>query len=313
MDKLCKGPNIIQLNPCFCHAHADTMGMHQLPRFYSLLFLVIILGGTLHCSNLLYYPDHVMYIEEDLMEFKPEDVLLKIPSNDVVHGWYFTAKVQPKGVIVFFHGNGQNRSSHITEVYWLLKAGYNLFVPEYPGYGETEGTPTPQNTVQTGHAALRYVAQRNPNLPMIVYGQSLGGAVALRSVLDLKSEIKFCLFIADSTFLSYRRVGQKILSKTWFTWPFQMLAKILLNDEFAPGDQITKFPAPLLVIHDQKDPVVPFSFGEEIFLKSPEPKDIWRLNESKHGQPFSGAQGLTNRKRFLNKLSTVILLNEAKP
>ncbi len=280
--------------------------MKRFNKQRNIITFMTIMVFSISCSNLLYFPDHVLYVNEELMEFKPEDVVVKIKSGQEVHGWYFSSKQKPKAVIVFFHGNGQNRSAHIIDVYWLIKEGYDLFAIEYPGYGETDGSPTPENTVEAGHAALRYVAQRQPKLPMVVYGQSLGGAVALRSVLDLKNEIPIQLVVVSSTFLSYENVGQAMLKRSWFTWLFQLLPKAIFDDKYAPGDRIKELaPIPLLVMHDKEDPVVPYSQGVDLFNKAAEPKEMWELEGRNHGQPFSGDRGPEMRKRFLERLVKV--------
>ena len=46
------------------------------------------------------------------------------------------AGLQPKGTVLFLHGNAQNISAHIAAVHWLPKAGYNLLLLDYRGYGE---------------------------------------------------------------------------------------------------------------------------------------------------------------------------------
>lgn len=261
---------------------------------------LIVLTG---CSSLLYYPDHNLYVEEELMEYRPEDVTLPLQGGGEIHGWYFTAS-HPKGVIIYFHGNGQNRSSHFVNLYWLVREGYNLFAAEYPGYGDTDGKPTPQNTIAAGHASLRYIKERNPQLPMIVYGQSLGGAVALRTAIDMKNEIPMALVVADSSFLSYQRVAAKILKKSWLTFLFQWLPYLVLDDSFAPGTAVKELsPVPLLVIHGTKDPVIPFAMGEEIYQQAREPKELWSFESEFHGQPFTGRDGAARRIEFLTKLT----------
>jgi pimeloyl-ACP methyl ester carboxylesterase len=287
--------------------------MLRLRKIFGNTSIGMILAATLSCSGLLYYPDHVMYVEEEFMQFKPADTVLKIKSGGEIHGWYFSAPSKPKAVIVFFHGNGQNRTSHIVDVYWLIKEGYDIFALEYPGYGETDGSPTPENTVESGHAALKYVAEKNPGLPIIVYGQSLGGAVALRTVIDMKKEIPISMVVVQGTFTSYKRVAKKVMARSWITWPIQWLGPAVLSDEFAPGDRVKELaPIPLVILHDRFDPVVPYAMGEELFAKASEPKEFWTLETHRHDQPFGGETGPEMRRKFLNRLSAGRSLSQAK-
>lgn len=279
------------------------MSQYLRPAF---LTLVVVLLMPLGCSSLLYYPDDVMYVELETMEFQPEEVVFKIESGPEVHSWYFTSKQPAKALIVFFHGNGANRTGHIAGLYWLLRSGYDILALDYPGYADSEGKPTPKNTVETGHAALRYAVKRRPGLPLIVYGQSLGGAVAMRTVIDLKKEITPALVVADSTFASYQRAGKKVLSKSWVTWLMQPLANLVLSDEYAPGDAIAEIsPVPLLVIHSKEDRVIPYVLGEEVFAKARSPKEFWRLEAGPHIATFALPGGVKNRTRFIEKLASL--------
>lgn len=269
--------------------------------FYTLtlVLLAILQSG---CSSFLYYPDNYMYVEEETMEYKPQDLVFKINDKQEVHSWYFSTPKKPKAIVVFFHGNAQNRTSHIVGLYWMIKAGYDVFAVEYPGYADSEGKPNPKNTVETAVAAIRFAHAKKPKIPLIVYGQSLGGAIALRAVIDLKDEIKPALVVADSTFLSYTKIANRIMSKSWITWPFQWMAYLVFSDTYAPGDKISDLKSPLLVIHSKDDPIIPYVFGEEIFNKAPEPKELWSLNGFRHISVFNGQAGIINRQRFLEKL-----------
>ena len=251
----------------------------------------------------MYYPDHYMYVEEETMEYKPEDLVFKINNKQEVHSWYFSSPKPPKAIVVFFHGNAQNRTSHIVGLYWMVKAGYDLFAVEYPGYGDTEGKPNPKNTVETARAAIRYAAAKKPKVPLIIYGQSLGGAISLRGVIDTKNDVKPALVVADSTFLSYQKIAKTMMKRSWLTWPFQWMSSVGFSDEYAPGDKVSEIsPIPLLVIHSKNDRVIPYSFGEEVYNKAKSPKELWTLEDTAHIGIFAAPAGVVNRQRFLQRL-----------
>lgn len=118
---------------------------------------------------------------------------------------------------------------------WITAEGYNLFIFDYPGYGLSEGKPTPQSCVEAGHAALDWVLSHDTkNLPMIIYGQSMGGIIALRTVIDKRADINLKLVVAESTFDSFQQIARHKLSQHWLTWPLQPLSYLLLSDRWAP-------------------------------------------------------------------------------
>jgi fermentation-respiration switch protein FrsA (DUF1100 family) len=186
-------------------------------------------------------------------------------------------------MVVHFHGNAQNLSSHFLGLEWIHKKGFDYFIFDYRGYGKSQGEPSPQGTIEDGEAAMRWAHAQNPSLPMIVVGQSLGGAVALRTVYEMKKEIPVKLLVADSTFHSYQEIGRKTLAKSWMLWLLQPLAYVVLSDRWAPGKKIGELsPTKILVVHGTQDPVMPLSLGKRIFELAKEPKEFWEVKDGGH-------------------------------
>ena len=196
-------------------------------------------------------------------------------------------------MLVFFHGNAENISTHFQTLTWILKHEYDFFIFDYRGYGASAGKPDPSGILMDGRSAIRYVFNRSPKLPLVVYGQSLGGAIALKSVIDLKNKIPIQLVAVDSTFHSYQAIGKKVLSRSFLTWIFQPLAYLLLSDAAAPGEQIgTISPIPLVVIHGEEDSVVEPEFGKKIFELGKEPKEFWSIPKGRHTDSFWKHKGV---------------------
>jgi pimeloyl-ACP methyl ester carboxylesterase len=256
------------------------------------LFFLIIPGSLLlsSCSNLFYYPNkgHIYYAPE-ITGYTPEDVYFTDAAQRKLHGWWLPAKKTPtKATIIFFHGNAENLTSHYLHLAWITAEEYNLFIFDYPGYGLSEGKPTPESCVDSGHAAVDWVINnKSPkDEPIIIYGQSMGGIVALRTAIDKKSEINLKLVVADSTFDSFQHIAQNKLAKSWLTWLIQPLSYILLSDHWAPGDLKSISPSPVLVIHGLKDVIVEPELGERIFEKLAEPKTLWKISDGTHTDVF---------------------------
>ncbi|MFN8944115.1 MAG: alpha/beta hydrolase [Pseudobdellovibrionaceae bacterium] len=241
------------------------------------------------CSHLLYYPMKGNRYTPEQVQLTFEDVIFKDSLGNNLNGWWFPAKTKVvKGTFVFFHGNAENISTHFLSLKWLPEQGYNYFIFDYPGYGKSKGVPTPESTVMAGHAALKWVNQNKYSEPLIIYGNSLGGIVALRTVLDLKKEIPILAFIADDTFSSYHRVARIKLSTHWLTWIFQPLAYVVLSDKWAPKKIADISPIPILVIHGDSDRTVETANGKKLFQEAAEPKEFWLKTKGVHGDTFWG-------------------------
>ncbi len=169
-------------------------------------------------------------------------------------------------------------------LYWVVAKGYDLFIFDYRGYGKSGGKPSPEGTTADGRAALRWVDSHRPkDKPLIIFGQSLGGAIALRVAGELATEIPYDAMVVDSTFHSYREAGRKVLASGWLTWAFQFLPYLVLSDRYAPRDHIEKIaPHPLLVVHGTEDKTIAFSLGKKVFELARDPKEFWEIKNGQH-------------------------------
>lgn len=279
--------------------------MGQLSLKFCFLFLAFSMTVSLvGCSSLFYFPSQIEYSSPDKVNLKFEEVWFHSEYGDKIHAWWIPAST-PKslGTIVFFHGNAENMTSHFMNLAWIPEAGYNYFIFDYPGYGKSEGNPTPKTTVLSGNAAVKWVKKNKDQRPLIVYGQSLGGIVALKTVIDSKEEVPYRAVIADSAFSSYQRVAQVKLSNHWSTWLLQHTVYLGVSDRYAPDDHLHKIsPIPFLVIHGQKDLTVDPENGEYIYKQAKEPKEIWRIPDGLHNDTFY-RHDKVYRQKFLDWLA----------
>lgn len=203
--------------------------------------------------------------------------------------WFPAQNGPSKGVIVHFHGNGENMTSHYLFVYWLALERYDVFTFDYRGYGASEGEKSLSGSVEDGIAALRVARGRagGSRDRLIVMGQSLGGALALAS-LDRDGGEGVRGVILDSTFASYRDVARDKLRQWWLTWPLQYpLTWFLVSDRWAPKRLIARRkPVPLLMLHALGDPVVPYAQGRALYDLAPGPKEFWKLDSQGHTEAF---------------------------
>lgn len=255
--------------------------MIRLLRQLPILFLLLLCS----CSSMLYYPDRPELVDRAKLPLKPQDIYFNSANGAKLHGWYFESTVAHKRscVLLFFHGNAQNLSSHFLNLYSAPEQGYDYFIFDYQGYGESEGHPTPRHTVEDGEAAMRWLASKQSRKSIVVFGQSLGGIVALKTVLNLKNEITPKAVFADSTFSSYRSAGRAVLNQSWLTWLFQPFGWFLLSDEMAPKGHVAELsPIPLIVIHGTNDRAIPEQLGKSLYAEAAEPKEFWEISNGRH-------------------------------
>jgi pimeloyl-ACP methyl ester carboxylesterase len=85
-----------------------------------------------------------------------------------------------KPVILYFHGNGGNAGDRATSLLPLVQQGYGLVLAEYRGYGGNGGKPTEAMLLADGARYLAYVRQHFRDHDIVLWGESLGGGIALR-------------------------------------------------------------------------------------------------------------------------------------
>ncbi|WP_374029113.1 alpha/beta hydrolase [Bdellovibrio bacteriovorus] len=242
----------------------------------------------------------------DLKKLEPQPQQIELAGSDgnKIIGWYFKSKAtKPKARLLFFHGNAENISSHFIALHWILKHDYDYFIFDYPGYGGSEGEPTQKSTTEAGRVSLEWLAKTEPKTPLVIFGQSLGGNVALYTAATSK-DIPVCLVAVESTFKSYRKVGQRVLAGHWWTWPFQWLPYVVTRDKVSAQDHIAEIsPTPLLVIHGDEDDIVGIENGEDVFASAREPKKFLKVPEGKHIQAFTGHNAEEYQRLFLQELN----------
>lgn len=188
------------------------------------------------------------------------EVPLRTPDGETLVTWRREAGVgQP--TILYFHGNAGNLASRAERAAAYAAADYGVFMLSLRGYGGSTGTPS--EPLVTADAQLAYETLRKSGVAardIVAYGESLGTGVATR----LATEQEVGALILDAPFTALVDVAQR--EQPWFpvSW--------LLSDRFESLSRIGKLKAPLLVMHGEKDPLVPFAMGEQLYEAAPEPK-----------------------------------------
>lgn len=270
------------------------------------LFLLFLLTG---CSHLFYQPTRHLYLDPHKLKITYEDHFFKSKDKTKLHSWFFPAvQKEPKGTVILFHGNAQNLSSHYLNLVWIVREGYNLFVFDYRGYGKSEGSPNQKGVYEDGLAALDFgweLNQKHGKGKFIVYGQSLGGAVALRSVADFSKLDQVDLIVQDSTFSSYKDIAFDKLTSRWFLYPLSPIALIAVSDAYASDEVFDKIKRPVLVIAGENDQIVPPKFGKVIYKGvASKTKWQWNLKTGHHIEVFHNQQEVY-RPQFLSLLESL--------
>lgn len=242
------------------------------------------------CTRYFFYPDSHVYGEPQRLGLAFDTPTFTSLDGTALTGIFFHSAVKPPlGTVVHFHGNGGNITSQWGFSAWLAEDGFNVFIPDYRGFGASEGSPTESGAVQDAVAALRYVRSRPDVDPgkLLVFGQSLGGAVAVAAVALSSAGVR--ALALESPFSSWRAIARDKLCQFWLTRPLTWpLTWLLVSDRYDPLKMIRRLPRiPILVVHGTADKTVPYKEGLALYRAAREPKEMWSVAGGDHVQAFT--------------------------
>lgn len=260
----------------------------MLPRNLALLLLMaLMLPG---CAGLFFYPETEHYLDPADHGIVYEDVHFEASDGVQLHGWWLPASGDAIGTVLFLHGNAQNVSTHIAAVYWLPDQGFNVFMPDYRGFGKSEGLPSFAGVHRDAEAALQVARKRADarDTGLVILGQSLGAAVAITLVAEAGERYGVQALVADSAFSSYRGIAREKFADVWLTWPLQYPLSWTISDRFAPIDFVHRVsPIPLLLLAGDRDPIVPPHHGQALYQAAEPPVELRRASTAGHTQTLT--------------------------
>jgi fermentation-respiration switch protein FrsA (DUF1100 family) len=214
-----------------------------------------------------------------------EEVSVTTADGERLVAWVVPPRAG-KPVVLYFHGNAGNlgRAGRIERFRGLTEEGTGLFAVSYRGYGGSTGTPSEEGLLQDARAAYGAAAARFGAGKLIGYGESLGTGV----VLKLAAEVPLQAVVLEAPYRSTLAVAQGL-------YPYLPLS-LVMKDQFRSDEVIGRVKAPLLVLHGEKDQVIPFVQGEQLYGLANAPKRFLRFPEGRHTDlPRYGAIGEIRR------------------
>lgn len=225
-------------------------------------YIVLVLLFVLLEPWLVYPAPPVAIGTWDPSEYEAEEVVFESGDSTRLHGWYFEHP-NPQAQVLFCHGNGEHlgllgpwadqlRSEHRV----------SLFVFDYRGYGKSHGRPHEEGVLQDAEAALQWLADRADVRPdqVVIYGRSLGGAVAVH----LAAEKGARGLIIERAFDSMVDLAADL-----YPW---LPVRLAMRNRYHSVGKIRSYDGPLLQLHGAEDALVPVEFAKRLFEAAPSKK-----------------------------------------
>jgi fermentation-respiration switch protein FrsA (DUF1100 family) len=233
----------------------------------------------------------VLLLLEDRLVFRPApagvywrqppndrvlDVDLRSADGTALHAWWCPTEGwgPEQGALLYCHGNGGNVSGYsrlITR--WQQGPMHQaLLLVDYPGYGRSEGRPSEAGCYAAADAAYDWLTsvQEVPARRVLIYGESLGGGVAV----ELASRRDHRGLILEKTFTSIPDVAVHLVPLLPGRW--------VVRNRFDNVSRIGQCRRPVFIAHGTADGTVPFEQGQILFAAANEPKQFLRMEGYRH-------------------------------
>ncbi|KAJ5121234.1 uncharacterized protein N7515_009195 [Penicillium bovifimosum] len=205
-----------------------------------------------------------------------EDLQIPTPDGESLHALFLRQRPSRSArnvTILMFHGNAGNIGHRVPIAKALQDTlQCNVFMLEYRGYGMSTGTPDEGGIKIDAQTGLDYLRQRpeTRDTHIVVYGQSLGGAVAINLVATNEDQGDIAGLILENTFLSIRKLIPNVFP------PARYLARFCHqywnSEDVLP--KITK--TPVLFMSGLKDELVPPSNMTQLYAVCNAETKVWR-------------------------------------
>ncbi|KAG6040363.1 hypothetical protein E4U41_000747 [Claviceps citrina] len=175
--------------------------------------------------------------------------------------------------IMMFHGNAGNIGHRLPIARMLINhIRCNVFMLEYRGYGTSTGEPDENGLNLDAQTGLKYLRERAETRghSLIIYGQSLGGAVGIRLAAKNQDAGDIAGLILENTFLSMRKLIPSVIPPAkYLTW---LCHQVWPSDATLP--YVTKIP--VLFISGLQDEIVPPSHMRQLYELCNAPSKRWK-------------------------------------
>jgi hypothetical protein len=266
-------------------------------RFPALLLFFVLVGFFVLSfsliDRLIFQPSPGVDLTPEALGIEAESVFLEAEDGVRIHAFFLPSPGATRSLL-FLHGNAGNASHRLPNAADLAALGTDVLLLEYRGYGLSEGRPDEEGVYADARAGLEHLraSRASPLERIVVFGRSLGGAVAV----DLAADRPLAGLILESTFTSVADVARAAIG---------IPIGALIGRRFPADEKITRVRCPILFFHGDRDRIIPFELGQRLFAAAPEPKAFETIAGAGHNDTtlVGGAAYYRRIQRFLDEVA----------
>jgi fermentation-respiration switch protein FrsA (DUF1100 family) len=220
---------------------------------------------------------------------QPFDEVYIRPEKDVLlHALHFTVP-EPRGTVLYFHGNTGSLRRWGKRAAVFTKLGYAVLMVDYRGYGKSSGRLSEAAMHGDATRWYQWLMEREQEERIVVYGRSLGSGFAVPVAAAHHPR----MLILESPFANLYDPARHQVPFLPYRW--------LLRYPFRSDRAIRRIACPVYIFHGQRDPVVPYKSALRLYslIPSSVKREMITFNKGYHSD-------LGTFKRFHRKLAVLL-------
>jgi len=281
--------------------------------FVAFSLVAFALSGLLYHSTdrFLYHPDQpatarVYVPSPSVLGLTFENVYIKTKDSVRLHMFFVKqvteALTASSPTVLYFHGNAGNIGHRLMNVKGFVQMlGCNVCLLEYRGYGHSDGTPSEDGLYMDAQAALDYLVGR-PDVDqrkIIVFGRSLGGAVAVDLASRLENSTKIRCLMVENTFTSIPEVAKSLFNLKFV----RCLPRWFYKNQFLSRLKVPRLTVPVMFLSGTADQLIPPNMATELYnATSSETKQLARFPGGSHNETWMCSHYYQTIEYFLDEV-----------
>ncbi|MFV0294759.1 MAG: alpha/beta hydrolase [Hyphomicrobiaceae bacterium] len=235
-----------------------------------LLYVAVATAAWLGQRRLMYVPDSTRVSPERVGLANVKELILQAPDGARLLAWR-TPAAEGFPTILYLHGNAGNLAGRADRFRRYQQRGYGLLMMSWRGYSGSTGHPTEAHNVADARLAYEHLrAEGIPASNIVVYGESLGSGVAVQ----LAASEPVGAVVLDAPYTS-------IVDVAALAYPYLPVRPLLL-DRYESNRYIGRVHAPVLILHGERDTIIPVRMGKTLFALANEPRKLALFPEGGH-------------------------------
>ncbi len=255
-----------------------------------LIYLALLSFIYISQRNLLYHPNENNYLENQI-RFDYKEIFIPVNKDIKLKSWIINKDLKKNKTLIFFHGNAGNLNNRIYKINELNKLDINILLVSWRGFSGNRGKPTEKGLYEDGRATINWIKQKGVDQKnIILYGESLGTGVATQMSLD---------FDVSGLILESPYTSMVDAAKLYYPY---LPVGLLLKDRYENSKKIDKITIPVLIMHGQKDNIVPVEMSYTLLKLIKGEKYSYFPEKDDHMMEYN-TELIENVKKFIYKLN----------